>query len=61
MVDGTNALGEHFKNSKCESKFLLLQVIEKVIPESEHMLLQRERHWIHKLDTKTPHGLNTMV
>ena len=38
---GTNALGEHYQGKR-ESKFLLIQVIEKVMPDSEHLRLQRE-------------------
>ena len=41
--NGKMALGEHFKG-KCESKYLLVQVIEKVTPASEHLRLQREKY-----------------
>ena len=54
------ALGEHFKG-KCDSKYLLVQVIEKVTPNSENLRLQREKYWIEKLDTKLPYGLNRLV
>ena len=54
------ALGEHFKG-KCDSNYLLVQVIEKVTPNSEHLRLQREKDWIEKLDTKVPYGLNRLV
>ena len=57
---GIHALGEHFKG-KCDSKYLLVQVIEKVTPNSEHLRLQREKYWIEKLDTKIPYGLNRTV
>ena len=57
---GIHALGEHFKG-KCDSKYLLVQVIEKVTPDSEHLRLQREKYWIEKLDTKVPYGLNRTV
>ena len=57
---GINALGEHFKNG-CDSKYLQVQVIEKVTPDSEHLRLQREKYWIEKLDTKVPYGLNRLV
>ena len=40
---------------------LLVQVIEKVTPGSEHLRLQREKYWIDRLDTKKPFSLNTMV
>ena len=59
ITNGTNALGEHYLNSNCESKDLLVQVIEKVLPHSEALLLQRESFWIHKLDTQIPYGLNS--
>ena len=57
---GSNALGEHYKG-KCKSKNLLVQIIERVIPDSEHLRLQREKFWIEGLDTKKPYGLNTMA
>ena len=57
---GIHALGGHFLG-KCDSKYLLVQIIEKVTPDSEHLRLQREKHWIERLDTKIPHGLNTMI
>ena len=57
---GINALGEHFKD-KCDSKYLLVQVIEKVTPDSVTLREQREKYWIEKLDTKKPYGLNTMA
>ena len=57
---GINTLGEHFK-SGCDRKYLLIQVIEKVTPNSEHLRLQREKYWIEKLDTKVPYGLNRLV
>ena len=57
---GTMSLGEHF-SGKCDSKYLLVKVIEKVTPDSEHLRLQREKHWIERLDTKVPYGLNRLV
>ena len=54
---GTMMLGD----VGCDSKYLLVQVIEKVTPNSEHLRLQREKYWIEKLDTKVPYGLNRMV
>ena len=57
----TKAWGEHYKNSKCKSKDFLVQVIEKVTPDSEALRLQREKYWINLLDTKKPYGLNTIA
>ena len=50
------ALGEHFCG-KYDSKYLLVKVIEKVTPDSEHLRLQRKKYWIERLDTKVPYGL----
>ena len=55
-----NAWGEHFSD-KCDSKNWLVQVIEKVTPNNEPFRLQREKYWIHLLDTKKPFGLNTIA
>ena len=57
---GTNALGEHYKNSKkCDpNKEMKFQVIEKVYPNEDHMRLHREKYWIDKLDTMEPNGFN---
>ena len=57
----TKVWGEHFQNSKCKSKDFLVQVIEKVTPNSETLRLQREKFWINQLDTKKPFGLNTIA
>ena len=37
-----------------------VQVIERVVPNTPHMLLQREHWWIRKLQAKKPHGLNDL-
>ena len=58
--NGKHALGEHFA-AGCDSKYLLVKVIEKVTPDSEFLRLQREKYWIHRLETKTPRGMNTMA
>ena len=60
IKNGTQALGIHFKDTTCESKDLLVQVIEKVVPNTDPMRLQREKFWIKKLDTKV-NGLNRTV
>ena len=58
--NGKMALGEHLKG-KCDRKYLLVQVIGKVAPNSEHLRLQSEKVWIEKLDTKVQYGLNRLV
>ena len=58
IKSGTKALGLHFKENACDSKDLLVQVIEKVMPDTESLRLQREIYWIQKLDTMAPYGLN---
>jgi hypothetical protein len=35
-----------------------VQIIEKVTPNTPSYRLEREEHWIRKLSTKTPYGLN---
>ena len=56
---GKHALGEHYKNSKCDpNKDLKFQVIERVYPNDDHMRLHREKFWIDKLDVMEPNGFN---
>ena len=56
---GINALGEHYKNSKCDSnRDLKFQVIEKVYPNEDPMRLHREKFWIDRLNVMEPSGLN---
>ena len=43
-----------------QSMLFKVQVIERVVPNTPHMLLQREHWWIRKLQTKKPHGLNDL-
>ena len=37
-----------------------VQIIERVVPNTPEMLLEREHFWIQRLQTKLPHGLNTL-
>ena len=53
-------IGLHF-SSACKDDDLKMQVIEKVFPNSEPFLLERENYWIKTLKTKHPHGLNKNV
>ena len=56
---GINTLGEHYKNSTCDSnRDLKFQVIEKVFPNEDPMRLHREKFWIDRLDVMEPNGLN---
>ena len=56
---GINTLGEHYKNSTCDSnRDLKFQVREKVFPNEDPMRLHREKFWIDRLDVMEPNGLN---
>ncbi len=35
-----------------------VQIVEKVMPNTVNMRLERESMWINKLATKRPHGMN---
>jgi hypothetical protein len=50
--------GLHYNSTGNNSSHLQVQVIEKVTPNTPNYRLKREDHWIKKLVTKTPHGLN---
>ena len=53
------ATGTHFNSVGHDHSNMRIQIIEKVFPNTEPFRLERERMWIHKLQTKTPKGLNT--
>ncbi len=50
--------GLQYNSTGHNSSHLQVQVIEKVTPNTPNYRLEREDHWIKKLVTKTPHGLN---
>ena len=50
--------GIHFNEKGHQHKDFEFHIIEKVIPNTPHMRLQRENYWIQTLNTKTPRGLN---
>jgi hypothetical protein len=50
--------GIHFSSQSHSNSDLRVQVIEKVIPNTVNMRLEREEMWIRKLVTKRPNGLN---
>ena len=54
----TEATGIHFNERGHEHKDFQFHIIEKVIPNTPQMRLQRENYWIQTLNTKTPRGLN---
>ena len=54
----TEATGEHFNEKGHHYKDFQFHIIEKVIPNTPQMRIQRENYWIQTLDTKTPRGLN---
>ena len=54
------ATGIHFSTQGHSNSDMKIQIIEKVMPNSPYMRLEREEMWIRKLLTKTPHGLNRL-
>ena len=54
------ANGIHYNSASHTIDNFKVQVIEKVVPNTPHMLLQREHWWIQKLQSKKPNGLNDL-
>ena len=52
------ATGIHFSTGNHSNSDMRVQVIEKVMPNTVNMRLERESFWINKLATKSPQGLN---
>ena len=52
------ACGSHFNSRGHSLDNLRVQVIEKVMPNNPHTLLEREKLWIQTLSTRHPNGLN---
>jgi hypothetical protein len=52
------ATGTHFSTDNHTNSDMRVQIVEKVMPNTVNMRLERESMWIHKLATKRPHGLN---
>ena len=52
------ATGSHFSEGSHSNSDLGVQIIEKVVPNTPQMRLEREDFWIRKLNTKAPIGLN---
>ena len=52
-------IGVHFNLEGHSLDNFRIQIIEKVISNFTNILLERERNWIRKLDTKDPNGLNS--
>ena len=50
----------HYNSNGHTLDNLRVQVIERVVPSTPEMLLEREHYWIQRLQTKLPHGLNTL-
>ena len=50
--------GVHFSTNSHTNSDLVIQVIEKVFPNTPQMRLEREDYWIRTLNTKSPAGLN---
>ena len=58
IENNKEAVGTHFNLPGHALHHFSIQVIEKVVPESEFLRLERESMWIRKLETKFPRGLN---
>ena len=58
IENNKEAVGTHFNLPGHELHHFSIQIIEKVVPESEFLRLERESMWIRKLETKAPRGLN---
>ena len=56
-----NATGKHFSSQGHSKKDAKVQIIERVFPNSSYTLSIRETHWIKKLKTKLPYGLNKII
>ena len=52
------AVGMHFNSKGHSVDDIRAMVLEKVMPNSNRFLLEREDKWIKTLDTKEPFGLN---
>ena len=51
--------GIHYNSPGHSLANFRVEIIEKVIPNTTHILLEREKFWIQKLNTVIPHGLNS--
>ena len=54
-------IGTHFNSIGHNLSNFSVQIVEKVIPNDTHILLERERYWILKFNTLLPKGLNSHV
>ena len=52
-------IGIHFNSPGHSLDNFSVEIIEKVTPDTPHMLLERERLWIMKFRTVLPSGLNS--
>ena len=55
---GDKTSGLHYNSAAHEKAYMIVQIIEKVTPNTEFHRLEREDFWIKKLVTKAPFGLN---
>ena len=52
------AVAEHFVTAGHNASYLRAMVLEKIVPNCNNFLLEREDKWIKVLETKEPNGLN---
>ena len=60
ITKGTEVSGIHYKSRGHTHLDMQVQIIEKVIPNTESFRLIREEFWIKKFSTKVPFGLNIL-
>jgi hypothetical protein len=54
----TNTIGIHFSSPLHNHNDFFVLIIEKVLPNTVNLRLEREEYWIKTLGTKQPLGLN---
>jgi hypothetical protein len=54
----THTIGTHYSSLLHSHNDFSVMVIEKVLPNTVNLRLEREEYWIKTLGTKTPLGLN---
>jgi hypothetical protein len=60
MFHKTHTIGIHYSSPPHSHNDFRVLVIEKVLPNSVNLRLEREEYWIKTLGTKTPVGLNKL-
>ena len=53
-----DSIGNHFSHDQHNINDMSVKIIEQIPYQNIHFRLQRENHWMTKLNTLEPHGLN---